>query len=174
MAQAVSDAAALPPAISLSPRPAILGGCLVIAVMAAAMFGWAGTAPLASAVVAQGVVMVEGSRKQVQHLEGGLVDKILVRDGDQVMAGQLLLRLDEARARASLGILQTASDSARALEARLRAERDGTPLRFPDDMAARRKPTLNGHDAGARSAVRSAAGIPGRAAIHPAPAHRPE
>ena len=105
--------------------------------------GWAATAPLASAVVASGVAVVDGKRKQVQHLEGGIVQQLFVLDGMQVKDGQLLIRLDETRARATLGVMQTALDAARLLEARLKAERDGTPLRFPDRLVARRaEPTL--------------------------------
>ena len=80
-------------------RPAIFGGIVVIALVLFGLVGWAGTAPVASAVIAQGIVVVDGKRKEVQHLEGGIVQTILVRDGTKVGANQILVRLDEARAR---------------------------------------------------------------------------
>jgi HlyD family secretion protein/epimerase transport system membrane fusion protein len=124
---------------SFDVRPAILGGLIVIGLAVGGFAGWAATAPIASAVIAPAVVVVDGNRKHVQHLEGGIVKAILVRDGDQVEANQVLLRLEEARARAALGVQQTALDSARILEARLRAERDGAKtLAFPHQLAARR------------------------------------
>ena len=118
-------------------RPAILGGVIVIALMLLGLLGWAATAPVASAVVAQGVVVVDGKRKEVQHLEGGIVQTIFVRDGAKVGTNQILLRLDEARARATLGVVQTALDAARVLEARLKSERDDANLSFPQDLMAR-------------------------------------
>jgi len=121
----------------LNPRPAILGGFIVIVMTVVGLGGWAATAPIASAVMANGVVTVDGKRKQIQHLEGGIVERIFVQDGAPVQAGQILLKLDEARARASLGVVQTALDAARVLEARLTAERDGAALEFPADLIAR-------------------------------------
>src|SRR3546814_11922555 len=56
--------------------------------------GWAALAPLSGAAVASGVVGPEGSRRVVQHLEGGIVHKLLVRDGRIVKTGQPLVDLD--------------------------------------------------------------------------------
>jgi HlyD family type I secretion membrane fusion protein len=123
--------------IRLDPRPAILAGLAVIGLAVAGLTGWAGTAPLASAVIAPAVVVIDGNRKKVQHLEGGIVREILVQDGAQVREDQLLLRLDETRARATLAILRGTLDTALVLEARLIAERDDTPLRFPGSLMAR-------------------------------------
>lgn len=134
MAAAAQDIAL---AIRLDPRPAIYGGLAVIGLVIAGFAGWAASAPLASAVIAPAVIAVDGSRKAVQHLEGGVVSDILVRDGAQVKKDQLLLRLDDARAKATLGIVQSALDAAQVLEARLLAERDGTALRFPAPLIAR-------------------------------------
>ena len=70
------------------------------------MFGgfglWASLAPLTSAAVAPGVVKVDTYRKTVQHLEGGIVREILVREGDAVKQGQVLVRLDDGDAEADL------------------------------------------------------------------------
>jgi membrane fusion protein, type I secretion system len=126
-------------ALRLDPRPAMIGGLTVIVLVLGGLAGWASMTPLASAVIASGTVVVDGKRKQVQHLEGGIVEEILVQDGAEVKQGELLIRLDEARARAVLGIQQTALDAARILEARLVAERDGSELlHYPETLLARR------------------------------------
>lgn len=100
------------------------------------IFGvWAAVAPLQSAAIAPGVVSVESQRKTIQHLEGGIVAEILVRDGDEVAAGDVLVVLDETQARARLQLLRGRYRAAQALEARLVAERDGLDvIAFPEAM----------------------------------------
>lgn len=100
------------------------------------VFGaWAAFAPLESAAVARGVISVETQRKTIQHLEGGIVGEILVRDGDEVAADAILVVLDDTQARATLDLLRGRHRSARALEARLIAERDGAAeISFPDQI----------------------------------------
>ena len=94
---------------------------------------WAGFAPLASAALAPGVLSVSGKRKSVQHLEGGIVSDILVREGDTVAAGETLVVLDDTRSGAALALLQGQHRSATALKARLVAERDGLErVRYPE------------------------------------------
>lgn len=105
---------------------AIWSGILIISLFSSAFIGWAVFAPLESAAIAPGVVSVEGSRKTVQHLEGGIVAELLVRDGDPVEAGQILIRLDDTQARASHDLLHGRYVAALALGARLVAERDGS------------------------------------------------
>jgi HlyD family type I secretion membrane fusion protein len=99
------------------------------------VFGaWAAFAPLESAAVARGVISVETQRKTIQHLEGGIVGEILVRDGDEVTADAILVVLDDTQARATLDLLRGRHSAARALEARLIAERDGAAeIAFPED-----------------------------------------
>ncbi|MEM9169515.1 MAG: HlyD family type I secretion periplasmic adaptor subunit, partial [Pseudomonadota bacterium] len=87
--------------------------------------GWAALAPLSSAAIAPGVVSPEGSRRVVQHLEGGIVAAIDARDGDRVEAGAPLVRLEETLSKSVHGVLLTERASLAALAARLRAERDG-------------------------------------------------
>lgn len=126
------------PKLPLNPRPAILGGLMVIVIAIGGFGTWAAIAPMASAVIAPGVVNVDSKRKTVQHLEGGIVKELLVRDGDTVQADDVLIRLDETRPRATLGIIQGRHDAARALEARLLAERaEYGEIKFPDDLQAR-------------------------------------
>ena len=121
-----------------SPRRAIVAGFVLIAACFGGFGTWAAVAPLASAVVAQGIVAVDSNRKKVQHLEGGVVAELAVRDGERVEAGQVLLRLDETRARAAYGMLRGATDADRAIEARLVAERDGLSMvAYPDELLAR-------------------------------------
>ncbi len=99
---------------------------LLILLAAVGGFGlWASLAPIDSAAVAPGLVAVEFNRKTVQHLEGGIVRDILVREGDRVAPGDLLVRLDDTQALAQLEIARSQYLSSRALEARLIAERDG-------------------------------------------------
>ena len=108
-------------------------GVAVIVVFVGGFAAWAALAPLASAVVAAGVVEVVGERKTVQHLEGGLVADILVQEGDAVAAGQPVVVLDGTRSGALRSLLEQQHASATALGKRLEAERDGLPaIQFPD------------------------------------------
>lgn len=86
--------------------------------------GWAALAPLSGAAIAPGVVSPEGSRQTVQHLEGGIIQTILVRDGARVEAGQVLMVLQGIGAQAEVGRLTERLRSLAANEARLRAERE--------------------------------------------------
>lgn len=86
---------------------------------------WASFAPLDRGVPMSGTVMVAGSRKVIQHQNGGTVDEILVKDGDVVKAGQTLLRMNSTQAKAAAEISRGQWLSALASEARLTAERDG-------------------------------------------------
>ena len=110
-------------------------GTVVIVLFFGGFGAWAVFAPLESAAIAQGVLSVSGKRKTVQHLEGGIVADILVREGDLVAAGQTLLVLDDTRSRAALSLLEGQHRSAAALKARLEAERDGLPeVRYPEGL----------------------------------------
>lgn len=126
------------PELPVSPRATILFGLVVVLLTLGGFTVWAALAPLAEAVVAAGTVKVDSSRKQIQHLEGGIVKEILVRDGDRVAQGDVLVRLDETRAAASVAILRDGYDAAMAQEARLLAERDILDaVIFPDSLTAR-------------------------------------
>jgi HlyD family type I secretion membrane fusion protein len=100
-------------------------GWIIIGILFGGFGTWASMAPLSSAAIAPGTVVVDSNRKSVQHLEGGIIRDILVRDGDLVEAGQVLLRLDGASVRAALASLQPMLTINEAQKARLRAERDG-------------------------------------------------
>ena len=85
---------------------------------------WAGFAPLDAGVPAEATVQVFGNRKSVQHLEGGVIEELLVREGDRVQEGQVLLRLNPTRALAEQGVVSSQFIIAEATRSRLQAERD--------------------------------------------------
>ena len=119
-----------------SARSPILVGVLAIAVFLGGGGFWAATAPLDSAAVAPGVVVAAGQNKVIQHLEGGIVEEILVNEGDAVAAGQVLIRMSKTAAEAEHRSLLLQHDELRAVEARLLAERDGhEDINFPADLA---------------------------------------
>jgi HlyD family type I secretion membrane fusion protein len=121
------------------PRRLIAASAVGVVIGIGLLCGWAALAPLSSAVVAEGVVRTEGERKIVQHQEGGIVKDILVRDGERVKTGQLLIVLDNVGPAAELSALQAESDSEQARIARLSAERDLKDiLTFPDALAHQR------------------------------------
>jgi HlyD family type I secretion membrane fusion protein len=122
----------------MSARPLIGRGKIVIGVFLLGFCGWAALAPLDSAIMAPGVIIVESHRKTIQHLEGGIVRAIDVNDGDKVKNGQVLMRLDDTQARASLNLLLSENDALAAQEARLEAQRDGAgTITFPKSLTSR-------------------------------------
>ncbi|SEL28729.1 HlyD family type I secretion periplasmic adaptor subunit [Roseovarius nanhaiticus] len=108
-----------------------LGATLVVALLGG-VGAWAFTANLTGAVIAMGTVKVDQNLKQVQHRDGGIVETITVREGDEVIAGQVLFLLDDAQSRAELSILSAQLDEAEARRARLVADREGAKdIQFP-------------------------------------------
>jgi len=83
---------------------------------------WAGSAPLAGAIIAPAVVKVELNRKTVQHQEGGIVSKLLVRDGQRVHTGDALIVVSDLRSNAELNVLEDQMRAERARAARAAAE----------------------------------------------------
>jgi len=104
----------------------IFVGLFVIALFFGGLGGWAALAPLGSAAIASGVVSVEGSKKTVQHFEGGIIADILVKDGDVVEAGQPLIRLQRTQAEASLQLVYGRKMVTLAEKARLVAEQQNS------------------------------------------------
>lgn len=112
---------------SFTPGPYVTAGYAVI-FLGLGIFGtWAATAPLASGVVAGGTVSVESNRKTIQHLEGGIISEILVKDGEVVQAGDVLMRLDPTQAQGNFAVLQGRFILLQATEARLLAESVDAP-----------------------------------------------
>ena len=96
---------------------------------------WAGFAPLDEGVPGPGMVAIDTKKKAVQHLTGGLIKEVFVREGDQVKEGQLLVRLDEAVAKANLETIRQRYIGLRATESRLQAEQRGLPkISFHPDV----------------------------------------
>lgn len=113
-------------------RPTILIGFLLMFLLFGVIGSWAALVPLSAGAIAPGRVMAESNRKEIQHLEGGIVQAILVKDGDVVKAGQPLIRLDSTNAQAKAEQVLGQYLAAKATEARLIAERDGkTSISFP-------------------------------------------
>lgn len=96
---------------------------------------WAATASLAIAVVAPGSVSIESFKRTVQHLEGGIVEQLLVEDGDKVEAGDTLVVLSDTQASSQLAIARSQYLINRAMEARLLAEQAGAEImEIPEDI----------------------------------------
>ncbi|MGR9296799.1 HlyD family type I secretion periplasmic adaptor subunit [Rhizobium leguminosarum] len=105
-------------------RHVVVVGALSIALVCG-IGGWAATTELSSAVIGEGVIVVDGDVKKVQHLTGGIVSELLVAENDHVTAGQVLIRLDGTTTRANLSIVESTLAQLYARRARLKAERIG-------------------------------------------------
>lgn len=111
------------PAVPYSLTRYSLIGLVLVALFILGFGAWAYFTPINSAVVAQGTVKVLSQRKQIQHLEGGIVDSILVHEGQRVSSGQTLVLLDETFARAEHTRLNMQRHELGVREAVLKAER---------------------------------------------------
>lgn len=96
---------------------------------------WASLAPLDQGIPVSGTVTVASNRKAIQHQSGGTVEEILVKDGDAVKAGQVLVRMNDVQAKSLAETTRVQYFTARAAEARLIAERDGKKaIAFPPEL----------------------------------------
>ncbi|MGI9406362.1 MAG: HlyD family type I secretion periplasmic adaptor subunit [Hyphomicrobiaceae bacterium] len=112
--------------------PRLAFGLTVVGILVIGCGGWAVTAELSGAVIAPGTVVVERHTKKIQHLDGGIVAKINVRNGDEVEAGDVLLTLDDTQLKASLSVINSQLLEIDGRNARLIAERDGAgTISFP-------------------------------------------
>ena len=110
-------------------------GWIIVLVGVLGFLVWASLAPLDKGVPLQGTVAKEGNRKAVQHQTGGTVQEILVKDGDVVKAGQVLVRMNNVQTSSALQISVAQYIVARTVEARLTAELTGAPaLAFPASL----------------------------------------
>lgn len=96
--------------------------------------GWAATTMLSNAVVGEATVVIDDNVKKVQHLTGGIVSNLPVREGMHVKAGDMLLQLDGTSLKASLGIVNSSLSQLYARRARLQAERAGDSSFSTDDL----------------------------------------
>ncbi|WP_299151576.1 HlyD family type I secretion periplasmic adaptor subunit [uncultured Tateyamaria sp.] len=118
-----------------SARVPVLVGLLGLIGLLGGMILWAMTTQIAGAIIAPGHVEVDQNRQIVQHPTGGVVSSILVKEGDVVQAGDLLIRLDDTQMRTALGIIEGQLREFMARRARLEAERDGRDtITFDPDL----------------------------------------
>ncbi|CAB5089399.1 Type I secretion membrane fusion protein, HlyD family [Olavius algarvensis associated proteobacterium Delta 3] len=117
----------------------LMAAVIIIFIFFGGFGAWAALAPLDSAALAPGRVTVASNRKTVQHLEGGIVKSLLVKEGDAVAEDQVLIQLDDTQARARLELLSSRYDKLLATQARLEAERASAPeIQYPESLTARR------------------------------------
>lgn len=115
----------------------LMMGFIAIAFLVGIGLIWGSLAQIKGAVIAPGVVVVEGKPKTLQHLDGGIVGEIFVQDGDSVKEGDVVMQLDPTMLGANEDLVNTRLREAMARVARLEAERDGqTSISWPDDLIA--------------------------------------
>ncbi|MCP4115636.1 MAG: HlyD family type I secretion periplasmic adaptor subunit [Desulfobacteraceae bacterium] len=113
--------------LNTNPTKFIIAGLLVIFCFFGGLAAWSVYFPFQGAVIAPGTVKVSGERKTVQHLEGGIIDKILVKPGDKVEKGDILIRLKSIRVEANVDLLEGRLDAKLAEYDRLTAEVEMAP-----------------------------------------------
>ncbi|MEG0040593.1 MAG: HlyD family type I secretion periplasmic adaptor subunit [Massilia sp.] len=114
-------------------------GWIVVVVGFCGFMLWALLAPLDKGVPLSGTVAAEANRQAVQHQSGGTVQQILVKDGDVVKQGQVLVRMNPIMAQSGFNMTEGQYLSARASEARLMAEQDGRKtIKFPEELLSRK------------------------------------
>jgi len=132
-----------------NPRKYSFAGYVILFITFGILGAWAYFAIIASAVVAPGVVSLESDRKVVQHLEGGIVQEILVREADLVEQGDPLLVLDNIQVNSEITVLEQRRATSEALIARLVAEQTfAEEIDFSPDL-------LNAEDPHVKSAVQA-------------------
>lgn len=114
-------------------RGRVIWGGLFAVFLVFGVGGWSATAKLSGAIIGSGTVLVDQDLKVIQHIDGGVVREIAVREGDTVTAGQLLIGLDDVQIRAEQSIINGQLAELLARQVRLIAERDDASLLvFPD------------------------------------------
>jgi protease secretion system membrane fusion protein len=127
------------PGVDIDARAYARMGWLIVLLGVGGFLLWALLAPLDKGVPLAGIVAKASNRQAVQHQAGGTIQEILVRDGDVVKAGQVLVRMNPVVARSAVEMTDSQYLIARAVQARLEAERDGlTTIRFPAELEGRR------------------------------------
>src|SRR5258708_9881416 len=109
-----------------SRRRHLLVAAVVVSILLVGVGCWGATAVISGAVIASGSLVVDSNVKKVQHLTGGIVGELRVRDGDRVRAGDIVVRLDETVTRANLAIITKGLDELMAPKAKPETELDGS------------------------------------------------
>ncbi|MBU0973792.1 MAG: HlyD family type I secretion periplasmic adaptor subunit [Proteobacteria bacterium] len=109
-------------ALNTDPTQYIIAGLLVIVLFFGGLWAWSVFFPFQGAVIASGAVSVSGEKKVVQHLEGGMINKIFVQDGDKVTAGDVLIELQSSQVSSNVDLLQGRLVAKQAEAARYKAE----------------------------------------------------
>ncbi len=121
-----------------NPKPLIIAGFAVILVFFGGIAAWSAFLPFSGAVIATGVVKVSHERQTVQHLEGGIVEDIFVREGDSVDSGDVLMRLRRPETDAQVSMIRSQIRARTAQAARLRAEsRMADEIQWPESILSR-------------------------------------
>tara|TARA_R110000868_G_scaffold84822_3_gene238879 strand:+ start:2420 stop:3835 length:1416 start_codon:yes stop_codon:yes gene_type:complete len=112
-------------------------GVLTLVIFFGGFGMWSLLTTLETAAVAPGVITVDSQRQIIEHLEGGIVNKIYVRDGDVVKQGETLVKLDDTRAKIAYELSHTEVNALSALSARLEAElSNANTVHFPESLMA--------------------------------------
>ncbi len=123
--------------ISIDPTRYIVAGLIIILIFFGGLAVWAVYFPFQGAVIATGVVKVFGERKIVQHLEGGMINRIFVKEGDKVEQGDVLIELKSSRVLSDVELLRGRLLSKLAEQARLNAEIGmKEEIKWPEDLMA--------------------------------------
>lgn len=116
--------------------PKLIGGVMIVTFLGG-FLAWGALAPLAGGAVAAGVISPDGSRRVVQHLEGGIIANLEVKDGDRIVAGQTLVRLESVQADTAMRGQLHRYRTLLAMRARLTAEQQGrAEIEFPPELMA--------------------------------------
>ena len=127
-----------PVPVHVLTRKPLMIGMVACFVLVFGIGGWAATTQLSGAVIASGKLVTDTNVKKVQHPTGGVVGELLVKEGDRVKQGDVVVRLDGTQAKANLGIVTKALEEMAARQARFEAERDNTKtVDFPADLMSR-------------------------------------
>ncbi|WP_020695103.1 HlyD family type I secretion periplasmic adaptor subunit [Reyranella massiliensis] len=129
----------VPTSVQHSTRKPLILGLVAVALLVVGIGGWAAATQISGAVIAPGKLVVDSNVKKVQHPTGGVVGELLVKEGDRVQQGDVVVRLDGTQARSSLAVVNKALDELVARQARNEAERDGDKsVTFPADLVERK------------------------------------
>jgi epimerase transport system membrane fusion protein len=123
---------------SHNTTPAILTGLTIIFIVFGVIGGWMYYAPLDSSSVAVGQVSAGSAKKTIQHLDGGIIKAIHIKDGDVVQQGDILIELEDIQIKENLNILKSQYQDMLALYARLKAQRDNKQsITFPKEITSK-------------------------------------